>query len=219
MVLSATIGAIGAAGTLAKGIGALGSMFSHGGGTDISASKELARYNMNLNKQYTQWLNENNYSFMRKGLEKADYNPMLALGASPQQGSLAPSTAVEGNQVNPLNAVSALNTAANTRLQEQQAETEIAKRENLKADTGMKLVDKLYKEGLIKWQDRQNYADLVLKNTTSQMNSANAKASIANAYSNRINANTARYESKYGTPHKSIISLFERGRGNPYFSD
>lgn len=175
MALSATVSALGAGGSFLRGVGAIGSMFSRGGGTDVAASKELSRYNMELNKDYTQWLNENGYRQMRKGLENADYNPMLALGASPQQGSIAASTAVEGNQVNPLNAVSALNTVANTKLQEQQAETEFAKRENLKADTGMKLVDRLYKEGLIKWQDRQNYADLVLKNTQSQMNVANTK--------------------------------------------
>ncbi|UPW41987.1 DNA pilot protein [Dipodfec virus RodF1_47] len=163
-------------------VGAIAGAFSSGGGTNVADSKRLARYNMELNKEYTTWLNENSYSQMRKGLENANYNPLMALGASPQQGSVGGSTATENGQVNPLNAITALNTVANTKnlnansnLQNQQAETEIAKRENLKADTGMKLVDTMYKKGMVTWQERQNYADLVLKHTQSMMNTASAK--------------------------------------------
>lgn len=182
------------------GLQAVGTMFSHGGGTSVYKTNKIATHNMNLNKQYTQWLNENGYSQMRKGLETANYNPMLAVGATPQQGSVASSPATESNAINPLNAVAAMNTAANTHLQEQQAETEIAKRENLKADTGVKLVDKLYKDGLIKWQDRQQYADMVMKHTTSMLNTANAKYnnerargfSESKSYSGNLGGNVAK---------------------------
>lgn len=200
MVLSDGIKAIGGLEGIGSLLGGIGSMFSFGGGTSLKKSKELARYNMDLNKEYTEWLNKNNYSFMREGLENADYNPMLALGASPQQGSVANSPASESMSFNPAGMAAMMNTVANTRLQEQQAETELTKRENLKADTGLKLVDKLYKEGLIKWQDRQMYADLVMKQTTSQLNTANSKSAIRNAATNARNAatnafsaNTARY--------------------------
>lgn len=97
-----------------EGMGLFSSLFgskSSGGGTDIGASKTLMNHQMELNKQYTQWLNENGYSQMRAGLEKAGYNPLLAVGATPQQGSISPASAT-GNEVTTFDPATLLDAAA-----------------------------------------------------------------------------------------------------------
>lgn len=103
---------IGAAGSL------IGSVATNkGGGTSVSKSNAIATHQMELNKQYTQWLNENGYRQMRKGLEDADYNPMLALGASPQQGSISAPTAsadTTGRSISLNDVVGLQNTQAST---------------------------------------------------------------------------------------------------------
>lgn len=67
---------------------------SNASGFSLADTKRLTDYNIEKNKEYTQWLNENSYSQMRLGLENAGYNPLMALGATPQQGSVG---------VNPIN--------------------------------------------------------------------------------------------------------------------
>ena len=101
--------------------GALGGLFNFGssGGTDIGASKALMSHQMDLQKDYTQWLNENQYSQLRTGLENAGYNPLLALGSSPQQGQIGMGSAVSGSTAsfNPgelLNAVATVAQIKNT---------------------------------------------------------------------------------------------------------
>lgn len=74
-------------------IGGLGGS-SNPVGFSFDDTKRLTDYNIQKNKEYTQWLNENSYSHMRLGLENAGYNPLMALGATPQQGSVG---------VNPIN--------------------------------------------------------------------------------------------------------------------
>ncbi|QXN75184.1 DNA pilot protein [Microvirus mar37] len=200
----AAFGPHGAAIGAALGVGAslLGGFNSaSGGGTSIAGSKALMDHQLSLNKDYTKWMNENGYSQMRTGLENAGYNPILALGASPASGSVGIANATEGTSAKGVtlnNLASIMNTTANTKLQEQQAETEFAKRVNLSADTGLKLADTMYKKGLIKWQDLQNYAELALKRSSSAMNTASAKASLRNADTNYYNAVTNRNRKSVG---------------------
>lgn len=109
----------GTAGAIGAGIGALAGAFSSGNsgaGVSPAMSKDLMRYQMSLNKDYTQWLNENQYGFMRTGLESAGYNPLLALGASPQQGAISPVAATDGDMsgFSGLNAVQSFASLKNT---------------------------------------------------------------------------------------------------------
>lgn len=67
-----------------------------GGGLDIAGSKVLMDYQAKLNREMTQWQNENQWKFMRTGLENADYNPLLALGATPASGAVGIATGSEG---------------------------------------------------------------------------------------------------------------------------
>jgi hypothetical protein len=82
--------AIGALGT---GIGAIGSMFGLGssGGTSLYKSAKLMRYQAELDQQMerrmTKWQNKHGMLMAREGLERAGYNPLLALGASPSTAS------------------------------------------------------------------------------------------------------------------------------------
>lgn len=43
----------------------------------------------------TEWFNDNGYSMLRKGLEKAGYNPLMALGAQPVSGATVSGSAME----------------------------------------------------------------------------------------------------------------------------
>ena len=66
---------------------------SFGGGTSYSGSKKLMDYQSALWQRDTQWLNENGWSQMRKGLINADYNPLLAIGSSPSSAPMSNATA------------------------------------------------------------------------------------------------------------------------------
>lgn len=211
-------GAAAVGGFLAKNAGTIASVgsslisglnSSSGGGTSVRDSMRLMSHQNNLQKDYTQWLNENSYKQMRTGLENAGYNPLLAVGASPQSGSVGIANATEGTTakgVQMQSMANIFNTVANTKLQEEQAKSEQAKQANLSADTGMKLVDTLYKKGLVSWQERQNYADLAYKKSMITLNNATAKSNTMNAYSNAHNA-------KYGNVTK--IGGYLLGRFNP----
>lgn len=90
---------------------------SRGGGTSVYKTNKIATHQMELNKQYTQWLNENGYSQMRKGLETAGYNPILATGATPQQGTMSAPMATESTTARSVNLndiVGLTNTQAST---------------------------------------------------------------------------------------------------------
>lgn len=66
---------------------------SSSSGIGIGASKELMDYQYELQNRQTQWLNENSYSQLRTGLERAGYNPLLAMNASPQSSALGVASA------------------------------------------------------------------------------------------------------------------------------
>lgn len=111
----------------AGAVGALSGLFGgKSGGTDIGASIALMNHQNELQKDYTQWLNENSYSQMRTGLENAGYNPLLAVGASPQSGATGIATATSGNtaQFDGQRALQSLLTLAQVK--------------NIQADTDMK---------------------------------------------------------------------------------
>lgn len=85
---------------VAAGAGALLSGLSKSSsstGVDVGASKALMKYQAKLNRRETQWLNENQYSFMRTGLENAGYNPLLAVGATPASANISPVQASVSN--------------------------------------------------------------------------------------------------------------------------
>lgn len=107
MVAWAAIGAglKAAAPALGKFAGsALGGLFGGSSGSsvgyDINSSKELMRYQDELTRNQTQWLNENSYKQMRTGLENAGYNPLMALGATPQAGSVGLGSPMSSNTAN-----------------------------------------------------------------------------------------------------------------------
>ena len=88
------------AGSALGGLGAIGSLFKSGkkGGIDVGATMALMKYQTDLEKEMTQWTNENQWKFMRTGLENANYNPLLAFGASPSSGSMPNAIANSGEE-------------------------------------------------------------------------------------------------------------------------
>lgn len=90
--------------------------FGSTGSTSVFKSNQIANHQFNLQKNYTKWLNENGYSQMRTGLEAAGYNPLLAVGATPQSGTVGLGSAVSGNTAtfDGSKVVDALNTMAST---------------------------------------------------------------------------------------------------------
>lgn len=96
--------------------GLLGGSSGSSVGFDINASKELMDYQDKLTREQSQWLNENSYTHMRTGLEKAGYNPLLAVGATPQNGSVGLGAPMSSNTASydGQKAIEALNTMADT---------------------------------------------------------------------------------------------------------
>lgn len=111
------------------------------GGSD--PAKQSAYWRTNY-----KWANLNGYSFMRQGLEKADYNPLLAIGAQPQQ---APMPTADSNMSISADLVGAGNSAGYT----PQGKAQI---ENLSANTGQQNANatKLYQEALTQDNVRNN---------------------------------------------------------------
>lgn len=90
---------------------------SSGSSNDTTGqSMALMRYQTDLQKEYSQWLNENSYTHIRTGLENAGYNPLLAVGATPQSGTVGLGSAGSGNTASfdGQKAIEALNTMADT---------------------------------------------------------------------------------------------------------
>ena len=160
--VGAGIGKVGAkvGGFLAKNAGTIGNVaggllgglnLGSSGGTDVGASKALMDYQFGLQKDYTQWLNENQWQQMRTGLENAGYNPLMALGATPASGAIGMGSAVSGNtaQFSGLDAVSALSGLANI--------------SNVQADTEQKLLGTVaHLFGTKLGKKAQNLADSII---------------------------------------------------------
>lgn len=88
--------------------------FSKGGGTSIPMSYELMDHQSKLWKDNTEWFNKKGYSMLRQGLIDADYNPLLAIGATPLSGEMPNATATSGTESFGFNMSPSANKQANT---------------------------------------------------------------------------------------------------------
>ena len=82
------------------GMSFLSNLFGSGGGSNASAhlDREDTQWMYNLQSDQwranTEWYNQNGYNMLRQGLEKAGYNPLMALGATPLNGATVQGSAV-----------------------------------------------------------------------------------------------------------------------------
>ena len=188
MVLTASIGAsLGSA-----GIGALGALGSAGIGAfaaghsayqqyqyQRSLQEQAAELNYNYNKKYTKWSSKNTPSYNRAGLEKAGYNPLLALGNIGGSSSLGTVTSAGsagmpdyGEAVN--NAFQALN----YKKEKEQQEATI---DNINQDTKLKEMqgedlsqDVYMKEYMNQYREEYTNLDLESKRLQNDLINANA---------------------------------------------
>lgn len=122
-------------------ISGLGSLFKINSGRGVRDAKSMMQFQKRMQQEYTQWLNENQYSFMRTGLENAGYNPLLALGASPSEGSIglgSPSSA-SGTGNDAMSILSAMATTAQIR----KLDADIASKNQTVVDKVIKNVDSI----------------------------------------------------------------------------
>ena len=83
------------------GGGLLGKLFGSASGSNAQAGLNRKDTKWMYDQQdkhwrgNTEWFNTNGWTQMREGLEKAGYNPLMALGASPQSGATVQGTAMD----------------------------------------------------------------------------------------------------------------------------
>lgn len=182
--------------------------FSKGGGTDVGASKDLMKYQSDTWRSNTEWFNQNGYKFLREGLINADYNPILAIGASPLSGEMPNATAQQGTESFNASMTPSANMQANTakKLSESQimvnkatankTAEEALTQENLRNNyDSQSLLNMLQSERiqkLLPYDVQKAIAEIALLNSTSVLNGVNAAYVPYQAISGRITANAAK---------------------------
>ena len=142
-----------------------------------SRSWKYAQRAMALQDQYQRGLMRDQYSLSREGLEKAGYNPLLALGGSSAVSSVSPTTmnsdsdsgqqavasALQAQQVKNETEQTKSNIAsqdASSALANEQAKTEQSKRVNFDFQNAMLDVQKHLADKDLSWYDRKANASL-----------------------------------------------------------
>lgn len=192
-----------AIGNIATALGGLGS-FSKSQGTDVGASMALMAYQNQLAKDSFKWQNENGYKFMRKGLVDADYNPLLAIGASPIQGQMPNAIAsgdslsmdfASGKQANTASRLADAqigNIQANTAKTAEETLNQSYVRQNLQSNTQLQTAMAIATNEKLPYEIRKLAAEQVELQTRSNLNAVNAAYVPYNAKSTRISANAAK---------------------------
>lgn len=187
-----------------------------------------------LNRQYTR----DSYGLMREGLEKAGYNPLLALGSSANgaiyNGSASATDSDSGSQsVQSAIAVKQLQNEteqtksniasqdASSALANEQAKTEQSKRVNLDFQNAMLDVQKHLADKDLSWYDRKANATLYelmqraeryqAQSAIDSLNAQTRKQEVANNY------NLGKYENE--TSRMNAYSNSKNARTNAYNAD
>jgi hypothetical protein len=194
-------------------LGLIGNLFGNSSGSsmfmDLHDSKELMKYQSKQYQKNTQWLNENGYSQLRKGLESANYNPLLAVGATPQQGAMPNAVAQRSNSWSFNKAAQDTanvamrqsdaqidNLKANTANTYAQANTEAYKQENLASNTRLQTMQTIAMDKKLPYEIRQ-LATETMKNEIMAQNIQTQTAYIPyNARTNRISANANKHNAE-----------------------
>lgn len=227
--------AIGASILGASAIGALGSLGSSLLGSALSSyeQQQLMSYQAKLNYKYGKKTALNQYGWQREGLEKAGYNPLLALGGAegvPSTGWSSPN-GYSANVENPFNTAMAL--------MQNKRETELNKAQvdNVEQDTKLKemqsldLNEDIYKKDIYNqkadmFRDLElglNSANLLYRETENKFLPDKLKAEIkqlatqsvsntARAYFDNQNAFGIKRENDWYKKHPKWYS-FSRGSG------
>lgn len=190
------------------GILDFGFNFSKGGGTDLGDSMALMKYQSKQWRKNTQWYNLNGYDYLRQGLIKADYNPILAIGSSPLNGAMPSATANEptatmGGQYNGA-ASSQASTAkkisesqimvnkATANKTAQEALTQQNLRSNYDSQTLLNLLQSDRIQQLLPYDVQKAVAEIAVLDSTANLQGLNAAYVPYNAVSSRISANAAK---------------------------
>lgn len=183
---------------------------SSGGGISVPDSKKLMRYQSSQWRGNTEWFNKNGYSLLREGLINADYNPILAIGTSPLDGSMPNVTATEGttassggfNMTPSANEQSAtarkmsdsqimVNKASANKISEE-ALTQQNVRNNLDSQAVLNFLQSERIQKLLPYDVQKTIAEIAVLDSTANLNSINSAYVPYNSESSRINANAAK---------------------------
>lgn len=196
---------------------------SSGGGTSVPLSKELMQFQSDQWRGNTEWFNKNGYKFLREGLINADYNPILAIGSSPLDGSMPNATAIDGTRTGSFNIDGAASSQAATarKISESQimvnkatanktaeeALTQANVRNNLDSQAVLNLLQSERIQKLLPYDVQKAIAEIAVLDSTANLQNINSSFVPYNSLSNRITANAAKLNSETNatwTPAKIV---------------
>lgn len=188
--------------------------------------KQLNIQSNELSKDYTKWLNTEGHSQLREGLEKAGYNPMLAVNASPSSGSISGGSAGMPNVPNSDIGASAVNaykvfnlerqkikadtnaTNASASLLSEQKKTETYKQKQIEADTALKYVDKLLGDKQLSWYDKKQLMEIKTGYMNAQANHLASEAAQLNAHTAQANYRMNKGITDYENVNRKALADF-----------
>lgn len=181
---------------------------SSGGGTNVPLSKELMQFQSDQWRGNTEWFNKNGYKFLREGLINADYNPILAIGSSPLDGSMPNATAVDGTRASSFNMDGAASSQAATARKMSDSQIMVNKanankiaeealtqqnvRNNLDSQAVLNLLQSERIQKLLPYDVQKSIAEIAVLDSTANLQNTNAAYVPYNSESGRITANAAK---------------------------
>lgn len=178
---------------------------SSGGGTNVPLTKELMQFQSDQWRSNTEWFNKNGYKYLRDGLIAADYNPILAIGSSPLDGTMPNATAVDGTRSSSFNYDGAATAQASTarKLSDSQilvnkntadkiaeeTKTQENVRNNLDSQSLLNLLQSEEIRRLLPFKERKLLADILVADSTARLNNTTAEYIPQDSESKRIVAN------------------------------
>lgn len=202
------------AGIVSAGIGALGNILGGLGSNALSSyqAQQLAEYQAKLNYKYAKKSAVNMPTYNRQGIEKAGYNPMLALGSigasnsnwTSAQGLTTPDFSDVGSNAvsnalsvqqqrnqNDLATAQINNTNADTQLKQQQTLTETFEQAQKQVHADLERIDSELKRKDLSYYDRKYLLWEKHMNTEIERMNVQNRADIMQAQSSQIQANAS----------------------------
>lgn len=205
--------------------------------TSYGYNRNLMSYQNELNKDYASWNYSNAYALQRAGLEKAGYNPILAVnnGTSFAGGSVGGSSVNVSDSNLGTNAFRVRNETKQTSLQSkaidsqvatnastqeanhaqavkatEEAKTQASIRANNQAQTALTNVNTQLAQKDLSWKDRLNLNQIKTNIINAQANQANAVASQIGAGASVTNAKAHYIDATTGNPWKIGSDVVKR---------